>query len=331
MKGKGARANWPVSPFAILPQLEEAVSAAAGQILKAKGGKIHDTGVHRGHEESSLDLLARTAVEEQIRRTLPWFNGTFFFESEPYNLRHVTEEGQEGKDPHGVLVIDELEGTTNAKRALTSKCQYRPRSCVSIALSDSQTLAGVLVSAVCMLEDGMTYSAVCTPSATSPTIMAFEAGRRLDPCDIEMIHGDSKPRVVVAGYSNSFRMQKAQVEEALLGQGLKVYDGCRASGVDLISIIRGQFDAYIDLRAYWSRKKDGVEQEAMLQVYDIAGSLPIAVGAGLKANDASGRPWQSYLYSQTIPLIVARPTIHANVMKAVAPFVEEWTRVARVA
>lgn len=315
----------------ILRVLRDVARHAGKRILASRGGELQDTHDLRGHESSVIDDVARSAVEAGLRKYWPEFKGRLFFELDPY-LKHDIDDN---RHPNLVLIIDELEGTTNTKRCLSSAFEYQPQACVSIALSEANSLKGLRVSAVYLLSEAKVFSAMRIERGY---YMSFVEDSRIDPEEVRETRGDSRARVIVAGYSNSHRQKKAKLEEALWQAGIKVYEGCRASAVDLLGVIRNQFDAYIDLRALWSTKKDGVEQEAMLQVYDIAGILPVVLGSGLLVSDAFGNDWEAYEYNSSIPLVVSRgcgyrhkpsdPELQLNdvILDIVKPFAEKWAK-----
>ncbi len=121
---------------------------------------------------------------------------------------------------------------------------------------------------------------------------------------------------MVVGYSNKERMKKALIEENILkfanevGIDVKIYDGSRSSSVDVLNIIKNQFDAYVDPRALFE------DSGAMLYPYDIAGCLPIALGCGLEVFDNYGNPISS---RGNIPLtlVVARKGMKEIIVKAI--------------
>lgn len=166
------------------------------------------------------------------------------------------------------------------------------------------------------------FSALCI---ADDNFLTFRNGQIIQPALVIPTLGDSRKRVLVVGYSNSHRLKKGEVEQALYDKRLKVYDGCRASGTDIINLLRNAADAYIDLRHYWSTKDEqGREKEAMLQVYDIAGVIPITERCGMKVTDTEGISWREYNLDDTIPLVVARPDIHQLILDTIKPFVEKW-------
>lgn len=306
----------------ILRQVEKIVRQVGMGVLdyKKKGNPLpYDTGTTRGHEESSIDDFARHLMQRALDEHLPHLEGVIRFELRPYNKTFLEPP------PRGyryALIIDEIEGTTNTKRCMASPLDYTPQAGVSLAVSMSERLEDLVIGAFHAMNSNTTYSAIITEGNN---FMTFLDGKRIDPEVVTKTQGDSRTRVIVAGYSNSHRLKKGELEQALWDNRFKPYEGCRASGVDLISIIRNQFDAYIDVRQTWSTlDAQGIEQEAQLQCYDIAGMLPIVKGCGLVVEDPTGRDWRTYGLLDAMPLVIARPEIHTEIMNIVAPLAKAW-------
>ncbi|HOK35074.1 MAG TPA: inositol monophosphatase family protein [Candidatus Pacearchaeota archaeon] len=302
----------------ILFALEKIVRKTGEDILTQRGAKIFDTLDYKGHESSVIDNFARERMQAAIDSYLPELEGIVRFELRPFTKTLLeTEEHQ-----NLVLIIDEIEGTTNAKRCLAAAFEYQPLAIVSTALSLSENLKDLILSAIYTLDQGEVFSAI---NISDNDFLAFHNNRIISPSSIVLTQGDSRKRILVVGYSNSHRLQKGEVEQALYDKKLKVYDGCRASGMDIINLIRNSVDAYIDLRHYWSTKDEkGEEKEAMLQIYDVAGVIPIAEGCGLKVTDAEGKSWREYNLNDTIPLVISRPDIHQLILDTIKPFIEKW-------
>jgi len=306
--------------FAEIKDLHHAMThivPVVGEALLASTKEIFDTHDYKGHESSSLDDVARQLMQKTLDEFLPDFEGMVRLELRPYSIVFL-----EKREHHPLtLIIDEIEGTTNTKRCMASAFEYRPASLISMGLSFSESLKDLAVGAVYTLDRSEVFSAF----KTDGHFLAFHDNKLIYEDEIIKTKGDSKRRILVIGYSNSHRTKKGQLEQALFDSGLKVYDGCRSSGMDIINIIRNNTDAYVDLRSFWSTKDaDGHENEAMLQTYDVAGVIPIAEGCGLKVSDAEGNSWHNYELETPIPLIVSRPDIYEQIMKVVKPFAEKW-------
>lgn len=304
----------------LLCALERVAEEAGKEISAQHHTQVFDTLDYKGHESSSIDDFARERVQAALDRYLPDFEGTIRFELRPFNKTLLEKEEHQ---PF-VLIIDEIDGTTNTKRCLASVFEYPPQALVSLALSISESLEDLVIGVVYTLDYNEVFSAF---RVGNNNFLAFRNRKIIQPNLIIPTRGDSRKRVLVIGYSNSHRQKKGEIEQALYDKKLRIYDGCRASAVDVLNIIRNHSDAYIDLRHYWSTKdSQGKEKEAMLQVYDIAGVIPIAEGCGLKVTDAKGRSWREYNLNDTIPLIIARPDIHPLIIEIIQPFVEEWEK-----
>lgn len=304
----------------LLFKIERVVRETGEEILAQRGTRIFDTTDYKGHESSTIDNFARERLQAALDRYLPELEGIVRFELRPFTKTLIEhKEHQEF-----VLIVDEIDGTTNTKRCLSAALKYRPLALVSAAISTSKSLKDLIVSAVYTFDQGEVFSAL---SVDDDNFLAFCNNQVIQPSSIVATRSDSRRRILVIGYSNSHRLEKGKVEQALYDKKLKVYDGCRASGMDIINLLRNATDAYIDLRHYWSTKDEqGQEKEAMLQVYDVAGVIPIAEGCGLKVTDAESKSWRKYNLDDTIPLVVARPDIHQLILDTIKPFVEEWNR-----
>lgn len=297
-------------------KIEEIVKGVGEYLLTKRESEIADTHDYKGHESSSIDACAREKMQVLIDQFLPDFEGIVRFELRPY-IKKLIEKNEHR---HMVLIADEIEGTTNTKRCLSATLDSKPAAVISLALSLTESLEHLVVGAIYTLDQGEVFSAI----KTEDRFLSFRNSKLINHDEVVHRKGDSRWRVMVVGYSNSHRLKKAEVEQAIYDKAIKVYEGCRASGMDIINIIRNLFDAYVDLRSYWSTKKEGKENEAMLQVYDIAGVIPIAEGCGLKVTDAEGKPWTSYRIEDTIPLIVSRPELHPMLLDLIQPLIEKW-------
>ena len=306
----------------LLPALEKVVTQVGRRVLAYKGPIPVDTDVVRGHEESSIDNYARQAMQEALDQHLPNVHGIVRFELRPYSKTLLDSTGTF----RYALIIDEIEGTTNTKRCLASGMQYQPQAGVSLAVSLSESLEDLVASSFYAMHSDSTYSAIAT---SEDAFMSFRDGCRIDPESVCETKGDSRTRVFVIGYSNSHRLKKGELEQAIWDAGLKPYEGCRASGIDVINIIRNQADAYIDIRRCWSTLDDsGVEKEAQLQCYDIAGVLPIALGCGLDVSDPTGGSWKRFGLMDAMPLIVSRPSVTKRLLEIVSPLAQKWLTAA---
>lgn len=285
----------------------------AGKIISENEEEVVDTRQHKGHDESSIDAVARSAIIEGIEKFAPELEGRLQFELMPYNKQLIEIERDALYDI--TLVMDEIDGSTNTKRAKASMLECVPNAAVCIALCTGSTLKDLQIGVVFTLDTKEVFSGI---RVGDDVFFAFKNKEIIYPEDIEKMRGDSKFRVLVIKYSNEKRIEIARIEEALWNVSFKPYEGCRSSTMDIIGVIRNQNDAYIDIRALFPE-----ECGAQLQAYDVAAVIPIAKGSGLAVSDVFGNPINLYGETDVIPLVVSRPEIHDRIIKAIAPIVNE--------
>lgn len=292
----------------------------SGQAILAYRGPISDTGEHFGHELSTIDEYARSIVIKYLDELLPNIDGIRRFELRPVDIKALdSDEHREQKGARRlVLIIDEIDGTANTKRELANLREGDiplPQASTSIGVCKGKNIGSVQVGAIYTFDTGEVFSALRTGS----TFLTFKNDRLIRSSEHTEIYGDSVARIIIAGYSNSNRFEKAKWESAVYQTGIKPYEGSRSSSIDVINIIRGRFDAYVDARALW-----GADSGAKLQAYDISASIPIALGAGFTVSDCDGNSWGKYNLNDSIPLVVSRSkTLHRRILSAVEPLVEE--------
>jgi fructose-1,6-bisphosphatase/inositol monophosphatase family enzyme len=285
-------------------------------------GKIIDTEVKYGHEQSSIDDFARSTMITLLDRWFPHMEGTRRFENMPYNFRILREANDNDlveKNKKYVLILDEIDGTTNCKRELANRRDNEiptPHSATCIAVCKNPSVDSAVVGVIHTFDTRDTYSAFRTGNA----FFSFKNDKIVRTRDYQDIKGDTATRIIVAGYSNKNRIEKGKWEDALYNTphnkgGLRVYEGCRASSMDIINIIRGQYDAYVDPRALW-----GKQSGAMLQTYDIAAAIPIARGYGFEVSDVYGNQLTAYKLNDSIPIVISRSKeLHKKILDTISP------------
>lgn len=304
-------------------KLEKVVRAVGETILSYKGS-VHDVddSTEHGHETSTLDEVAREAMVKCLAGEFPDRDLTLQFELHPWEVKSKTPSGK----PKLHFVIDEIDGTTNAKRWAASARGYRPQSAVCIAGCTGLSLESLEVAAIFTLDEGELYSGV----KIAKDFGRFAAYRNGEPLVIPPLkQGDKSNRLLVVGYTSTVRGRKARIEEALCSQDdCIVYDGCRSSTMDLISIIRNQYDAYLDPRAVF-----GPDTQTRLETYDVAGVLPTVYACNVEVSDLYGHPLTEYDWEDPLPLLVARPEIYDRILGAleeiigqggVIPTYDDW-------
>lgn len=303
--------------------LEDVVREVAEKI-RAYKGPVQDIKHIRGHEESSLDTLAYEWAMGSLRKNLGRFHDDDQFKGqylcELHELEDLPPREPTGtaEDKRQVFRIDEIDGTTNTKRNKASKLCYAPNASVSIALCDDESMGSIKLGTVCDLQNMNIFSGMLVDGE----YMTFCNRVLLDPKDFEEKHGDTSTRIMVVGYSNRERIKKGHLEQAILEadktkKDFRIYDGSRSSSIDILNIIRNQFDAYIDPRAIWP------DSGAMLYPYDIAGVIPIAYGCGLEISDIYGEPIGNHSgRNEPLHIIIARKGLKDTLVKILEPFLK---------
>lgn len=275
-----------------------------GQQISKYTGPVYDTRPEKN--ESSIDNLAYQWTLGAIERHFDWFEGKIYFEKGTVRI------GKNGKNPW-ILRIDELDGTTNTKRAIAAALRYLPHSTVSIALCRNEKMDSIEMSAVYDIARQKTFSA----KRDQKEFIAFEDGTDMDPEKFAAKQGDTHNRLMVVGYFNKFRTYLGELQQKLADTGYQLYEGSRASSVDVLNIAAfNHSDAYIDARALWPKRSG-----AMLNSYDVAGVIPIALGAGLEVSDVYGKPLTGN-GSKPISLIVARPGMTEKIVGLIKPVLD---------
>lgn len=291
--------------------LTQVVRETGEAILQRRGTVLFDTRTYEGHEESNLDIVARRSFLSSFETHLPGFRGVLKFELEPFER---TPLGDKGEGDLLTGLIDEVDGTTNAKRALSSPFESPLQAAVCAAISTSERLGDLQVGVTLALDCNQVWAGIRTEGQA---FLLIVDDRIVHPEDIRESRGDSKSRLVVADYSTDMYGRIADIKQALFDAGLRPYGGCRATGMDIINMLRNGWDGYIDPRAAW---EDSIG--AKLHSYDVASSLPCVLGAGFDVSNIYGEDWQDYTFDDTMHIMINRPDIHGEVVKVVSHVVK---------
>jgi fructose-1,6-bisphosphatase/inositol monophosphatase family enzyme len=303
----------------------EDIARTVGEKILGYKGHVYDTRHVHGHEESSIDIMAYEymmgALEERMIKfpEEARFIGKYLFEL--HELQDIDVNKEKNRIIKGNLRIDEIDGTTNVKRCIASRFNYAPTAAVSLALCENQSLGSIVIGTIFDLQHRKVFSGMKVDDG----YMAFYNREVLDPKDCAAMQGDTCTRIMIPGYSNNEQEKLGQFRQAIVNidskkKQYRIYDGCRSSAVDVLNIIRNQYDAYIDVRALLP---DG---GAMLFPYDIAGVIPIALGCGLEVSDVHGNPISSYEgKNDPLTLIVARKGLKDKFVEALRPLTEKKT------
>jgi len=301
----------------------EEVAKDVGERIVGYTGDVHDIKHIRGHEESSIDALAYEWMMGSLEKNLAClpererFKGKYLFELR--ELEDIESEKEDEKDKRRVLRVDEIDGTTNTKRRIASKFDYNPAAAVSIALCGDESMGSIIIGVVYDMQNSNTFSGM----RINDDYMAYCDRTLLSPSDFEKKQGDTSTRIMVVGYSNRERMKKGEIEQAILDadktrKDFRIYDGSRSTTIDIINILRNQYDAYIDPRALW------LGSGAMLYQYDIAGIIPVAFGCGLEISDIRGNQVEKYTgRNEPLTVIVARKGMKNKFVEILEPVLSE--------
>lgn len=295
----------------------------AGEHILSYRGLVYDTGVQYGHEASNIDDYATSVVSTLLDEMYENVDGIRRFEHRQVD---ITVKNKTDVRPSGklVFIIDEIDGTTNTKRVLSNlqpfSAEPHPQAGTSIAICTGENLDTLRTGAIYTFDTGETFSA---QRVAEDYFFAFRNGIKINFEDrqFENAKGDSVNRIMVIGYSNKNRLEKGRWEDKLHNKAkFRVYEGCRASSIDVINMTRGNFDAYVDARALWGEKSG-----AMLQAYDISAAIAIAKGYGFIVTDVFGEPYQKYGLNDAIPIVISRSQmIHEKILETIRPLTKRY-------
>lgn len=304
----------------------------AGQKIMAFAETVKDTESLHGHASSTIDSYAQVIMtgsfQEVYERTRvgldKWFINLDYEDAiaSVGAFGFFPSETQKASCP--VAIIDEIDGTTNVKRAVAAPwlSAKNPKSAVCVALKRNRASAAIECGAVYAIDEDCVFTGMAAEGA----YIAFRDRACIGVNEAVDVLGDSKWRVIVPCYSNEHRTTRAQLEEAIEGKVNKgqceSYGGCRSSTIDVIDIIRNQYDAYVDCRALWTKDLD---KNAVLRVYDVAAVMPIARGAGLSVVTPTGEDFSLANVEGRDPLsvIIGRPSVVQQIVQQIGPFVKK--------
>jgi fructose-1,6-bisphosphatase/inositol monophosphatase family enzyme len=307
----------------ILVGIENVVSDVGETMLELEIDTVEDVEIRDGKEVSNVDEIAYNFVMEAIYKHLPEFRGGMLSEHNNHTVERVGFGL--GGEIRGLLVLDEIEGTTCYKRWLklrSSASNVKPNALVSLGLCEGGDLGSITVGAVYDMRNGDVLSGLL---GSNGVYHAYCNGELVTPIDLEEVGCDSAYRITVPGYSNTMQAEIGVLRQAIWDSSpepnlYRTYGGTRPTGTDIVSIVTsGMSDAYVDPRALW-----GPESRARLQPHDIAGVLPFAWGSGLETCDIFGEPIEGYPVTDDRPLtlIVAKKGLGRRIVEAIRPVIE---------
>lgn len=282
------------------------VERTGKRVLDMKPGAIHDTASEHGHQFSTVDDEANSALRRSISTTMSGFAGDIIEEAD--GRRAVSK-----KLKYPILVCDAVEGSTNTKRALAAEIPGRPIfGGTSVMVLEEEGLFSIVACAVYDFTSRSVYSAVRTEPGS---FLAFLNRELIPQAKVQEARGDSQWYVVVPGYSHGNIQARCEVEEAIRRAGGWPTGGCRSSLQDLLNIVCNQVDGYVDLRALFSGGTKSSDE--VLHPWDVGGILPVLDGLGFTITDEKGEGWQKRQFGEPLTLIAARPSLAQRVLEAV--------------
>lgn len=264
--------------------------------------KICDTVQHDGHQFSTVDNSAKTLMRQFAQAHLANYHRQLLEESD------IPVGGiKDDSILYPLLVGDAVEGSTNAKRGLGSDMNnlgQRPiLAGTSLMLLEGPKMSSIAATAFFDWSTRHTYSAV---RGEPGSFMAFIDGRFITPSAIPSTTCDSQVYVAVPGYSHTNITQRAIVEAALLDNGIRSTGGTRSSAQDLLDLLCGQIDAYVDLRPAFSQSTHN--RDEVLRAWDVGALLPLLDALGFIVTDNQETSWQENVFSDSLVLVAARTT-----------------------
>jgi fructose-1,6-bisphosphatase/inositol monophosphatase family enzyme len=290
--------------------------------------QVKDTQEFHGHSSSTIDAHAEVVmtgtfaeVYERHRRSLgDWAINLEYEDAAAWLAAAGYFPTEEERAAHPVAIIDEIDGTTNVKRAVAAPllANKNPKSAVCIALKRTRDSSDIECGAIYAIDADCVFAGM----RAEKDYIAFRERELINRDDCVEPVGDGKYRIIVPCYSNRHHAKCAELQEAIesrVNEGMcECYGGCRSSTIDVIDIIRNQYDAYVDCRELWTGEED-LKTNSVLRVYDVAATIPIARGAGLKVVTPRGEEFSSANTNGRDPLsvIIGRPQAVEQVVRAI--------------
>jgi fructose-1,6-bisphosphatase/inositol monophosphatase family enzyme len=289
----------------LMLELADAARRTGEYVLAMPANEIHDTMEVRQHQYSTVDSAAGIELRRAVQDLTAEYGLSVIEEAEVPSVLGRQEER------YPLLVCDAVEGSTNAKRGLSARFNRPILAGVSLMVLRGPKLDSMAASAFYDFASRRVYSAV---RGEPGSFIAFADGCLMDRRQC-VGHGDSQIYAVVPGYSHDNVEARAEVERRLLILGLRTTGGTRSSAQDLLGIICGEVDAYVDLRAVFLGSKDS--RDEVLHTWDVGGILPVLDALDFWITDVNGRGWQQALFREPLTLLAARPAMGQLIMDAV--------------
>jgi len=325
--------RWPITQRqAHMDNISDVVRGAGHKIMEF-AQQVKDTHDIHGHSSSTIDAYAQMVmtstfqeVYDNPEKGLGHWAINLDYEDAAASLTaqgYFPTQAEIARAP--VAIIDEIDGTTNVKRAVAAPllANKNPKSAVCIALKRNRESPEIECGAIYAIDEDCVFAAMAAEGA----YIAFRDGNAIRVGACLKPVGDARYRIIVPCYSNHHRGSCAQLEEAIeakVNEGkCECYGGCRSSTIDVIDIIRNQYDAYVDCRQLWT---PDLTDHSVLRVYDVGAVMPIARGAGLKVVSPTGAEFSLAGIDGRSPLsvVIGRPQVVEEILAAIEPLLARF-------
>lgn len=289
----------PTDRLNCMAALCEAVTETGKNILRMEPGEISDTVQQSGHQFSTLDDAGKILLRQAVQKHLGDVCAGFIEESD---IKLGDSDNSQG---YPVAIGDAVEGSTNAKRGLSSVLAQHTKRPIfagtSVMLLEEKKMSSIIATAFFDWLSGNTFSSVRTEPGY---FQAFINGNIVYPRDAAAKPRDSQQYAIVPGYSHSNILERAQTEESLLAAGIRSDGGTRSSAQDMLQVFCGQVDAYVDLRRIFSQRSEN--RDEVLRAWDVGALLPFLDALGFSLTDEHAVSWQEKCFGDSLTLVVAR-------------------------
>lgn len=275
-----------------------AVAAAGKRLAEMEPSRITDTVQCSGHQFSTLDEQGKLILRQEIERYLGSICEAFMEESD-------IQLGVSEASGYPLVIGDAVEGSTNAKRSLSSVLGQKLRRPI-LAGTSAMLLEGPKMSTTIATAfyDWASGDVISSVRAEVGFFIAFINNEVVFPKDAAVPPRDSQEYAIVPGYSHTNVRNRGEALEKLLAAGIRTDGETRSSAQDLLQVLIGQADAYVDVRELFTRTKE--DRDQVLRAWDVGALLPVLDALGFITTNQHGQSWQEKSFGDSLTLIVAR-------------------------
>lgn len=278
-------------------RLTEMSQAIYRHIMSMKPDEVNFTTEVAGHLFSTVDSQADIVLRGLTQISLP-------------SIGHVYEESelpkkiQEGGVEFPALIADVVEGSFNATRSLRrihrDLGQVSIQSGTALMLLEGEALGSTVATAYYDWHAQLPYS--CFRGETG-SFIAVANGQIIDVQAFQNERQNDHWCAIVPSYSNRAVAERIELESKLWEVGIRPLGGTQSSAQDLLHVLFGEADAYVDIRALFPPSD---YRDECLRAWDVGAILPILDGCGIKISTPEDQNWQGNRFFDKMSLIVAR-------------------------